>query len=124
MDISEKGTAVCCFKNDRKAIVEYDLSRLLRSWQSEGEKVQLKCFKDNYIVIVTVEKKAERDNRGGEKYTVQIFDTLNIYFAHNELFNRVEFVTVGFDHIFLVTRDGKDERKLTKLTEKENAFKI
>ena len=109
MDISEKGTAVCCFKNDRKSIVEYDLSRLLRGWQSEGEKLQLKCFKDNYIVILTVEKKTERDNRGGgEKYNVQIFDTLNIYYAYNESFNRVEFVTVGFDNIFLVTRNTKD----------------
>jgi ATP adenylyltransferase/5',5'''-P-1,P-4-tetraphosphate phosphorylase II len=96
----------------------------LRSWQSEGEKLLLKCFKDNYIVILTVEKKAERDNRGGEKFNVQIFDTLNIYFAYHESFNKVEFVSIGFDHIFLVTRNTKDERTLLKLTEKENAFKI
>jgi len=124
MDLSNKGTAVCCFRSDRKTIMEYDLSRLLHSWQSEGEKLLLRCFKDNYVVVLTVEKKTERDNRTSEKFNVQIFDTLNIYFAYNESFNRVEFVTVGFDHIFLVVRNAKDERMLLKLTEKENAFKI
>lgn len=60
IDISERGTIVTAAKNDRKNIIEYDLSRQVRSWPYDGEKTMLKCFKDNYLVILTVEKKNDR----------------------------------------------------------------
>lgn len=60
MDLSERGTIIVAAKNDRKTLVEYDLSRQARTWQYEGEKLSLKCFKENYLVILTVERKSDR----------------------------------------------------------------
>lgn len=33
MDLSERGTIITAAKNDRKNLVEYDLSRQVRTWQ-------------------------------------------------------------------------------------------
>jgi hypothetical protein len=60
MDLTDKGTIITAARNDRKNLVEYDLSRQVRTWQYDGEKVLLRCYKENYLVILTVEKKADR----------------------------------------------------------------
>lgn len=83
MDISERGTIVTAARNDRKNIVEYDLSRQVKSWQYDGEKTMIKCFKENYLVILTIEKKNDRPGQTTEKYNLQVFDTLNYYIAHS-----------------------------------------
>ena len=84
----------------------------------------LKCFKDNYLIILTVEKKNDRPGQVTEKYNLHIFDTLNYYIAYSDSFNKVEMIVVALDSIYVLSKNNMDERNLTKLTERENAFKI
>lgn len=58
-------------------------------------------------MVLTIEKKSDNKDSKGDKYNVQIFDTLNIYFAYHDSFNNVEFLTMGYDSVYVVIRNAK-----------------
>lgn len=124
MDLTDKGTIITAARNDRKNLVQYDLSRQVRTWQYDGEKVLLRCYKQNYLVILTVQKKTDRPGQTTEKYNLQVFDTLNYYIAFSESFNKVDMIVVAADALYVLNKNNMNERALNKLTEKQNAFKI
>lgn len=124
MEIMKNGNIVICFKGDTKHIYEYRSGKEVRVHAVEGQKRIIKEFKTIYLIVVTFEKRNEKNEKSSDKYTVQIIDTLNQFMTYSEAFNSVEVVLANEHSITLVICNQKSERLILSLTEKDNSFKI
>jgi len=52
-DISGKGTLIGCSIGDNITINEYDLYKRINTWNFEGDKLVLKAFKNNYLIVLS-----------------------------------------------------------------------
>ena len=76
------------------------------------------------MIVVTFEKRNEKNEKSLDKFIVQIIDTVNQYIAYSEAFNRVETVLTNDEKVTMVICNQKMDRMVLSLTEKDNSFKI
>lgn len=81
MEVSRSGNILICFKGDSKNIYEYRSGKQVKAHPVDGQKKMIKQFKNNYLIVVTFEKKNEKNEKSSDKYFVQILDTVNQYIA-------------------------------------------
>jgi hypothetical protein len=57
MEVLSNGNVIVSFKGDLKTLYEYRSGREIRSHPIDGLKKIIKEFRNNYLVVVTFEKK-------------------------------------------------------------------
>lgn len=58
MEVMRNGHIIVSFKGDAKNLYEYTLGKEVKTHLVEGQKKIIKEFRNNYLVIVTFEKKS------------------------------------------------------------------
>jgi RecJ-like exonuclease len=124
MEVSRSGNILLCFKGDTKFIYEYRSGKEVKVHPVDGQKKIVREFKNNYLIVVTFEKRNEKNEKSYDKYFVQILDTVNQYIAFFEAYSKVEAVLTNDQTIALVVCNQKSERVVLSLLEKDNSFKI
>ena len=61
MEVSRSGNILICFKGDTKNIFEYRSGKEVKAHPVEGQKKIIREFKNNYLIVVTFEKKNEKN---------------------------------------------------------------
>ena len=51
-DLTAKGTIIGCPKDDLSTIVEYSETKKESNWNVEGDKIEIKFFKQNYLIML------------------------------------------------------------------------
>lgn len=77
------GDVLVCFKGDTKNIYEYRAGKEVRIHYVEGVKKIIKEFKNSYLIVVTFEKRNEKNDKSSDKYNVQIIDTVNQFMVYS-----------------------------------------
>ncbi len=124
MEVMRSGHIIVAFKGDSKNLYEYVSGKEVKTHFVEGQKRIIKEFRSNYLIVVTFEKKNEKNEKSSDKYFVQILDVANQFIAYFEAFSKVESVLTNDQSINLVICNQKSERMILTLTEKDNSFKI
>lgn len=50
--MTAKGTIIGCPKDDLSTIVEYSDTRKEANWNVDGDKIEVKFFKQNYLIML------------------------------------------------------------------------
>ncbi|EGR28037.1 vacuolar sorting protein, putative [Ichthyophthirius multifiliis] len=140
-DLTAKGTLIGCCNADNSTIMEFDIKEKLRQFAFEDEnwlknvnqkiyinfqninlinfflkkKQEIRCFKNNYLIILSFQK---------EDFQITIFDLLNEYIAFKQNYKSIQQLIISQNFIHLMHMTQKGEKKLIKLVERENAYKI
>ncbi|CAK82335.1 unnamed protein product (macronuclear) [Paramecium tetraurelia] len=121
-DLTAKGTLIGCPKDDTSTIVEYSDTKKEATWNVDGDKIEVRFFKQNYLIMLI----SPRQDKEQVDQSVQltIFDLLNNYIAYYKKFEKIQrFIPVG-DYLYVITQNNRGEKNLIRLTEKENTHKI
>ncbi|EGR26999.1 vacuolar sorting protein, putative [Ichthyophthirius multifiliis] len=76
---------------------------------------QLKTFKDNFLILLSF---------SNQDFFLTIFDILNGFIAYKQNFKSVQSIIPSQNCIHIMHMTSKGEKKITKLTEIENTYKI
>lgn len=103
---------------ENQQILEFSTLQKKNAWNFEGDKIELKCFGSNYLIVASVVK--------SENVTTSfnIYDIQNNYIAFTAQFTSIQHIITAYNCIFLITLSQKGEKQLFKLTEKDNNFKF
>lgn len=82
MEVMRNGHIIVSFKGDSKNIYEYASGKEVKTHYVEGQKRAIKEFRSNYLIVVTFEKRNEKNEKSSDKYFVQIVDITNQFIAY------------------------------------------
>lgn len=51
-DLTAKGTLIGAPKDDNQTVVEFDENKKINSWMIEGDKLELRYFKQHYLIML------------------------------------------------------------------------
>lgn len=103
---------------DNQNIIEFSNLQPLRNWNWEGEKVDLKSFGSNYLLVASL----IRNENIITSFT--IYDIENNYIAFSAQYSSIQLIINAHNQIFIITLSQKGEKQLIKLMEKDNNFKF
>lgn len=103
---------------ENQQIIEFNTLQKRNAWTFEGDKIDLKCFGTNYLIVVSVVKSEN------VMTTFNIYDIQNNYIAFSAQFTSIQHIINAHNCIYIITLSQKGEKQLFKLTEKDNNFKF
>ena len=80
-DLTSRGTLIGAPKDDNTTIAEFDDSRKIQSWLLEGEKLELKFFKNHYLLLL-IAPKINDQSYSDTTTSFVVFDLQNLYIAY------------------------------------------
>ncbi|KAL4427594.1 hypothetical protein ABPG74_012985 [Tetrahymena malaccensis] len=118
-DVTSRGTLIGCTKANPSVVIEFDINKHLnqndiRLEDEKYEKQLIKSHSTNYLIILS---------KLGEDFQIIILDTLNQYIAHKVAYKSVQVISSSKEYIHLIQGINR-QKKLIRLKEKENAYKI
>ena len=103
---------------ENQNIIEFSNLQQLRMWNWEGEKVDIKSFGQNYLLVASL----IRSENIITSFT--IYDISNNYIAFSAQFSSIQLIINAHNQIYIISLSQKGEKQLIKLTEKDNNFKF
>lgn len=84
------------------------------TWSFEGEKIMIRCFKANVIVVSVIKN----------QHQVAIYDIDNKFISFLSTYTQVDHILSEEEAIYIITRNTKKEIIIQKLVEKDNTEKM
>lgn len=103
---------------ENQQILEFNTLQKKNVWGFEGDKIDLKCFGMNYLVVASVVKSEN------VMTSFNIYDIQNNYIAFSAQFTSIQHIINAHNCMYIITLSSKGEKQLFKLTEKDNNFKF
>eukprot|EP01017_Pseudomicrothorax_dubius_P039869 TRINITY_DN6172_c0_g1_i1.p1 TRINITY_DN6172_c0_g1~~TRINITY_DN6172_c0_g1_i1.p1 ORF type:complete len:866 (-),score=298.83 TRINITY_DN6172_c0_g1_i1:134-2731(-) len=117
IDVNSAGSLFLA--TDPTTIVQCNQVGKVNSWTIEGEKLLMRCFKKDYIIVTYIQK-----TESGVQTAFSVFDLVNTYLAISGGFTSILNVVPAGDSFFLISMNQRGEKQLLKFDERDNNYKL
>ena len=121
-DVNAKGELVCVLvENDTILIMNHN--GILNTMKYEEEKVNMRIYKENYLVAVVRVKKGIE----GAAFRIMIYDMLNNFIAYDPRrlgIKCVDHIIINKKDLFLLAKTLKEDKILIKINEMDDLMKL